>query len=118
MTPLLLASSYGRLPCAEVLCAAGADVNHKNVWGSTPLINAAFNAHAAVVRYLVLNDAMVSVKDKDGTALDGALKRLARMIRGVASSTDDKVRRKGDARRRRLGCAAPILRPLTVPFGR
>ena len=90
VTPLLMASAYGRLACTEVLCAAGADVNHVNVWGSTPLINAAHNAHAEVVRFLILSDAIVSTRDKDGTALDGSLRRLVRMVRGVNSSTDDK----------------------------
>ena len=90
VTALLMASAYGRLACTEVLCGAGADVNKLNVWGSTPLINAAHNAHAAVVHFLILNDASVGIRDKDGTALDGALKRLVRMVREVAKATDDK----------------------------
>ena len=90
VTPLLYASAYGRQSCTELLCGAGADVNHVNVWGSTPLINAAHNAHVTVVHFLILNDAMVTWRDKDGTPLDSALKRMVRMIRGVSQATDDK----------------------------
>ena len=90
VTPLMMACAYGRKGCTEVLCGAGADVNRTNVWGSTPLINAAHNAHASVVHFLILHEANVSVRDKDGTALDGALRRLCKMVRGVAAATDDK----------------------------
>ena len=90
VTPLLLASSYGRLACTELLCGAGANVDQRNVWGSTPLINAAHNAHAGVVHFLILHEAQTTIRDKDGTPLDGALKRLTRMLRGVAQATDDK----------------------------
>jgi hypothetical protein len=90
VTPLLLASAYGHLACAEVLCGAGASVDMVNCWGSTPLINAAHNAQAAVVHLLILQGAQVSVRDKDGTPLDGALRRLCRTVRGVSAATDDK----------------------------
>ena len=90
VTPLLLAASYGNLACTEVLCAAGARIDQKNCWGSTPLINAAHNAQVDVVRHLILAGAQVSIRDKDGTALDSALLRLAKMVRGVCAATDDK----------------------------
>ena len=90
VTPLLYAASYGSVACTEVLCSSGASVDKANVWGSTALINAAHNAHAHVVQQLILNDAQVSIRDKDGTALDSALRRLCRMVRGVNSATDDK----------------------------
>lgn len=90
VTPLLMATAYGHLACAEVLCGYNVNVDQKNVWGSTPLINAAHNAHHAVVHFLILQGAQTTIADKDGTALDGALKRLCRMMRGVAAATDDK----------------------------
>ena len=90
VTPLLMATAYGHLPCVEVLCGYDVNVDQKNVWGSTPLINAAHNAHHAVVHFLILHGAQTTIADKDGTALDGALKRLCRMMRGVVAATDDK----------------------------
>lgn len=90
VTPLMMATAYGHLSCAEVLCGHNVNVDKTNVWGSTPLINAAHNAHHSVVHFLILQDALVTQRDKDGTALDGSLRRLCRMMRGVAAATDDK----------------------------
>lgn len=90
VAPLHFASAYGHLSCSQVLAGHGVNVDKTNVWGSTPLINAAFNAHVDVVHFLILQEAQVSIRDKDGTALDGALKQLCRMLRGVCAATDDK----------------------------
>ena len=88
VAPLHLAASYGHMSCVEIICNAGASLDHANCWGSTALINAAHNAHAGVVKLLILNGASVAIRDKDGTALDNALLRLSKAVRGVAAATD------------------------------
>ena len=88
VTPLMLASAYGHMSCVEILCNAGAGLDRSNVWGSTPLINAAHNGQSGAVRLLILNGASTQLRDKDGTALDNALKRMARLVRGVNAATD------------------------------
>ena len=47
-----------------------AKVDKANVWGSTPLINAAHNAHAHVVHHLILNggNCYVDVRITEDTA--------------------------------------------------
>ena len=40
------------------------------------------------MRLLILSGASVMTRDKDGTALDSALKRLVKMLRGLAAATD------------------------------
>ena len=50
VAPLHLASAYGHMSAVEVICNAGASLDRANVWGSTPIINAAHNAQVGSVR--------------------------------------------------------------------
>jgi serine/threonine-protein phosphatase 6 regulatory ankyrin repeat subunit B len=49
-----MASQEGRLPVAQALLQAGADVDHAKDGGWTPLIMASQKGHAAIVRLLQL----------------------------------------------------------------
>lgn len=88
VTPLMMASAYGRGACVDMLLGAGARVDRVNQWGSTPLINAAHNAKVGVVKALLIHEASAGIKDKDGTAFDNALGRLHSMLGELAASTD------------------------------
>jgi ankyrin repeat protein len=52
-TPLHCAALYGRRDVAALLLANGADVNAKGHEGTTPLYNAVWNNHEAVVELLL-----------------------------------------------------------------
>ena len=88
VAPLHMAASYGHMACAEIICNAGVVLDRPNCWGSTALINAAHNAHSGVVKLLILNGASVALRDKDGTALDNALLRMTKAVRGIDAATD------------------------------
>jgi ankyrin repeat protein len=50
----------------EYLVAKGADVNQKDIYGSTALAKASSNGHKEIVEYLVVRGANVNVKDCNG----------------------------------------------------
>jgi hypothetical protein len=88
VVPLHLAAAYGHMACVEMICDAGASLDRANAWGSTSLINAAHNAQAGIVRLLILNGASMQTRDRDGTALDNALKRMQKLIRNLGAALD------------------------------
>ena len=66
-TALMWASEYGNLEAAKLLIENGADVNAKDKYGDTALIEA---GHLEVVKLLIENGADVNAKNEDGkTAL-------------------------------------------------
>jgi ankyrin repeat protein len=63
-TALMLAASHGRLRMANMLLAAGADVNIQDEDGSTALMCAAEHGHVEMVRLLLAQpDCEVSATD-------------------------------------------------------
>ena len=49
-TALVEAAKCGHDKCVELLIGRGANVNHQNVYGRTPLMGAAKGGHAQVCR--------------------------------------------------------------------
>ena len=53
------------------LVEIGAEIDHRNINGTTPLMSAAFGAHINITEFLLSKGAKLNSKDKDGeTALD------------------------------------------------
>ena len=65
-TPLTWAACSGHVAVAEMLIAAGAEVNLANNYGMTPLHWAARNGHLEVVQLLLRNGADKELKDNNG----------------------------------------------------
>ncbi|MEM6521568.1 MAG: ankyrin repeat domain-containing protein [Cyanobacteria bacterium P01_D01_bin.44] len=75
-TALIYAARDGHTDIAQVLIAAGAEVNWIDGEGVTPLILAAFKGHEELTKLLLAHDADITVVDQWGrTALDYALRR-------------------------------------------
>ena len=73
LTPLHLASFYGKIEVASLLIKHKANVNAKDKNGRTPLHGASFSGTTELVSFLIKHKANVNVKDKDGrTPLHGA----------------------------------------------
>jgi len=73
---LLDSSTEGQLEIVRLLIKAGADVNAKNFYGSTPLIYASMNGNIDIVKMLIEVGADVNAKNKFGnTALMCAIRR-------------------------------------------
>ena len=67
---LMEAFLYEESECMEVLIAAGANVNHQDVEGTTALIHAALDGNNEIVEFLLKSGAEVNTKNKKGwTAL-------------------------------------------------
>ena len=67
------AAMFGKIEAVKQHIAAGADVNAKDEWGTTPLHSAASEGHKEVVELLIEKGADVNAKDVDGdTPLDWA----------------------------------------------
>jgi ankyrin repeat protein len=49
---LMVAAAAGKMENARLLVTAGADINARNSFGWTPLMEAYFEGHAEVVAYL------------------------------------------------------------------
>ncbi len=73
MTPLMLASLYGRTKVAELLLKNKADVSVSNKDGNSALHMAAFLAHPEIVRFLLANGASVDAKNRKGETPIGNL---------------------------------------------
>ena len=98
-TPLLHAVSGGHKEVAELLIAAGADVDAKDNTGWTPLQMAASNGHKEIVELLIAKGADVNVKNNDGyTPLDYA-------IGGKRSEIIDILRKHGGKFKKELEAA-------------
>lgn len=79
--PLHNACSFGHLEVIKVLLKHGADVNAKDNWSFTPLMEAAVKGKAEVCLLLLQHDACPSVINNDGkTALDLAENHCVRMV--------------------------------------
>jgi ankyrin len=63
MTPLLYAARDGRLESAQVLLAAGADIEQADANGITPMLMAIGNNHPDVARFLIDRGANVKAVD-------------------------------------------------------
>ena len=63
MSPLQYAARDGRLQIAQMLVAAGADVNSREANDITPLLSAIANNHVDVARFLIDHGADVNVSD-------------------------------------------------------
>jgi ankyrin repeat protein/beta-lactamase regulating signal transducer with metallopeptidase domain len=68
----------GIVAVAEMLIDKGADVNEKDRWGGTPLMEAAENNHVTLAKLLIKKGANVDARDGNGRT---ALHRAARSIR-------------------------------------
>jgi uncharacterized protein len=65
-SPLISAALFGKKEAAEILLAAGADVNFQNNDGSTALHTAAFFCRPEIVELLLKNGADKSIQNKFG----------------------------------------------------
>jgi ankyrin repeat protein len=65
-TPLHSAAARGSVAMAELLLAAGAEINVKDAGGSTPLHNATKSGNPEMVQWLLLNKADASARDSAG----------------------------------------------------
>ncbi|MBR5154521.1 MAG: ankyrin repeat domain-containing protein [Alphaproteobacteria bacterium] len=65
-TPLMIASSLGKVNFVEFLIDFGADPKKRNYEGSTALHRAAFAGHNDVIEVLINNGALVNMPDLDG----------------------------------------------------
>jgi ankyrin repeat protein len=63
MTPLLYAARDGRIDSANLLLAAGAEIDHTDANGITPLLMAITNNHIEMARYLIDRGANVKAVD-------------------------------------------------------
>jgi len=61
-TALHLAAAEGRREVVEYLVAQGADVNARDRWGDSPLIEAVRHRHTGVATFLVANGAQVDLR--------------------------------------------------------
>ena len=71
-TPLMIASTFGRVEAAQALIAAKVNLDLQNKDGNTALSIAAFLCHTDIVQALLKKGANKNIRNKDGiTALDG-----------------------------------------------
>ena len=72
-TFLHYASRLGSVENVETHIGKGAPVNAVNIYGYTPLMEAAVHGHSEIVRILLKNGATIDLKDNNGkTALEMA----------------------------------------------
>jgi uncharacterized protein len=78
----------------ELLCAAGADVDHQNQEGVSALMLAAAAGYTRIVRHLVARGARVGLSTQHGwTAVDLAkTQEIVRMLEGQAASSAARAR--------------------------
>eukprot|EP01108_Squamamoeba_japonica_P000752 TRINITY_DN1271_c0_g1_i1.p2 TRINITY_DN1271_c0_g1~~TRINITY_DN1271_c0_g1_i1.p2 ORF type:complete len:123 (+),score=60.40 TRINITY_DN1271_c0_g1_i1:61-429(+) len=65
-TPLQQAADYGHVELIRYLAQKGADVNAKDNFGNTALLNAVYEGHTGAVKELLKLGANTSVKGPDG----------------------------------------------------
>ena len=97
---LHLAAQGGHKEIAELLIAAGADVNAKNKYGTTPLHKAAFYGHKEIAELLIANGVDVNAKKNNGrTPLDRAIwineTEIADLIRKHGGKTAKELKAEG-----------------------
>jgi ankyrin repeat protein len=78
--PLFLAAGEGKIAVVRYLLDEGADVNAREKFGDTALIEATYNGHANVVKELLFRGAEINAIGHDGTALDIAIARKYAVI--------------------------------------
>ena len=89
MTPLLFAARDGRLDAANVLVAAGANLNAADPNGMTPLMMATTNGHIAVAHLLVDRGADVKAADWYGRTPLWAAVEIRNLDVRSGTPTDD-----------------------------
>ena len=65
-TILGLAAHRGFVRTVKAMLAAGADVNQRDTWGGTALLDAAHEGHREVARVLLAAGAKADIKRRDG----------------------------------------------------
>jgi len=66
LTALIFAARENDLESARLLVAAGADVNQRSNYGSTPLLTAVENRNYKLAKFLIENGANVNIANKGG----------------------------------------------------
>jgi ankyrin repeat protein len=85
ITPLIMASSYGKLDIMQMLLEIGADINDKDKHGRTPLIWAAREGHYQAMEKILQfrkGETLEEVNCKGQTAFDEALQQ--RQVKAMA----------------------------------
>ena len=72
-----LAAHFGHVGTIKAMLAAGADVNFKDTWGGTALIDAAREGNSAVVRVLLRAGANPETRRRDGLTASSAARQHA-----------------------------------------
>jgi len=70
VTPLMRAAEYGFIEAAEVLLAAGVDVNEQNRRGQTALMRAALSSQKKIILFLFEHGADPMIKDDQGDTVE------------------------------------------------
>ena len=66
VTPILVATRWGKLEFVKLLLTKGANINHQKILGSTALHYAAVCGHGDIVQYLLAKGAATQINDKLG----------------------------------------------------
>jgi ankyrin repeat protein len=97
--PLFLAAGEEKLEVVRYLLDEGADVNARENWGSTALIEAASYGHIDIIKELLLRGADINAISEQGTALDIAIIRkntaAADLLRHRGGKTAREIRNGG-----------------------
>lgn len=90
-TYLHYASKLGSVKFVEAFIGQGAPVNAVNIYGYTPLMEAAVHGHSEIVRILLKNGATIDLKDNNGkTALEMAESNNHREVIQILKSAGTK----------------------------
>lgn len=90
-TFLHYASRWGSVENVETYIGKGAPVNAVNIYGYTPLMEAAVHGHSEIVRILLKNGATIDLKDNNGkTALEMAESNNHREVIQILKSAGTK----------------------------
>ncbi len=89
-TALLFAVRAGDLPSAQVLVAAGADVDDADAWGVSAAVLAAHGGHRDLLEYLLENGADPNAADAGFAALhDAVMRNDSRMVAALLAHGAD-----------------------------
>jgi len=86
----------GNIEAVKQHIAGGTDVNARNKYERTPLIQAAYRGHKAIVELLIAKGADVNAKDHNGeTPLDVAEGETADLLRKHGGKTGEELKAEG-----------------------